>query len=819
MVGAGGFLPNVSIASDNTMVIRTDVFGGYKWNASVKAPNGTTGTWQQLLNVNSMPASFQANGQNFQDGIYEIQVCYSNSSIMYMMFLGFEQTGTTQSTVYKSTNTGANWVATGYAPVAQQGGNQGGIKQFGPKLAIDRLNCSNVIVGTNTLGTNTLQYSNDGGTSWTTVSTGQVPAANGNGYSGLVVNGNTAFVCSIGNGVYTTTGGFAGTWTKLINGTGPGANGCEQADYDATNGMYYAIDTGFNLWRWNGTIWHEDIVGSPNDANVAAISIDPQNASHVVAVANHGEINETVNAGTSWSGFSSVSVTISTTGDIPWMYPPLGAGTVTPNNCVYDRTVVRTIYCPSGNGFWSASWSGAVTGATVVNWVSMGRGIEELVGLNVMSSPNYATPFVGSWDRAIFHPNLTNYPSVIAPVNDTTLTAGFSLDYDGPGATGTICAAVNGNFYGNNVQRSGCTSDGSTWAAFAAFPTGAYPATVFTVENLAVGGASNVVFVTSGIQPHYTTNSGGAWNAIGACSGVASWAGILPGSEFNGGTNTRVIAADKVNAGTFLVYLAGTGFFKLTANGATCAVGAAITSVPSGASFGAQMQVMAVPTVASEYWVSVGAGAFGGPPNLVSGLAFTTNGGTSFTAVTNMTGAASVGFGLHAVGQTHPTVYVGGWFNQSVTGQSFTIANTGTATVTVPSGLNLAAGSSVYFDDGAGNAQWGTASSYNNGTGSLTMNLVVSKGSGTHSSWTFMAYGIWQCTVSCTTATPAWTQMLGWPANSFDNITTVYGDASILNRFYVGFGGGSGFKKFNFLLKRDLNPTNDNTPMWLNEVA
>ena len=139
------------------------------------------------------------------------------------------------------------------------------------------------------------------------------------------------------------------------------------------------------------------------------------------------------------------------------------------------------------------------------------------------------------------------------------------------------------------------------------------------------------------------------------CSGVSDWSGILPGGEFNGGTNTRIIAADRVNAGQFELYLAGTGFFKLTSNGASCAAGAAVTSIPSGgAGFNAGVGAMSVPGVASEFWVAVGAGGNPGsqPPNEVSGLAYSTDGGTTITPVSNISGALAVGFGKHANGQT-----------------------------------------------------------------------------------------------------------------------------------------------------------------------
>lgn len=836
LIGAGGFLTGMSIGNDGTIVVRTDTYGAYKWcDAShstactyTTAPNGTAGTWQQMLTTKTMPATFAANGQFSSHGVFEIQVCYGTPATMYAVYDTYDSTGTQQSTVYKSTNGGAAWTATGFTPVALQP-IDATYKNWGPKLGIDPSNCNNVIFGTMTSGatTTSLQYSTDGGATWNTVGTGQVPASNGNGYTGAIVNGNTAYIFSIGNGVYKTTGGFAGTWTHLTSGVGPTT--VQLAALDTGTGDYYTVDTSHNLWVWNGSTWTETLAtGGSDDNDVFSVAVDPSTSGHVIAISGHGDINETFNSGGAWSGWTAPgNITLSTTGDIPWM-TSLGAGTVGAMGSFFDPSIAKKVYVNTQNGFWvTTPWSGNIGGATALTWNSQGRGIEQLVATAILAAPNYATPFTGSWDRPAFHPNLTNYPTAIAPVNNTTLSVGFSLDYDSTGGTSAVCVAADGSYVSNGINKSGCTTDGVTWTLFPNLPSTVYPTntTVGAVTNVAMTSNTNLILATSGQQPQYTTNATAGtitWNGV-TCPGVASWSNFINGNLFNGGYGTRVIAADRVTAGSYSMYVNGIGFFKLTGSGASCAAGAAVTSIPSGgAGFNASMQLQTVPGVASEFWIAVGQSGnpgIGQPPNLVSGLAYSVDGGTTITPVTNITAALAVGFGLHVNGQTHPAVYIVAWYRASITSQSFTIANSGQATVTVPAGLNLAIGGSVYFDAGSGNKQWGSVVSYNNSTGSMTFNLVNSAGSGTLSSWTFMAYGLWQCTVSCNaSSTPAWTQIAGWPASSFDTPTAISGDPSIYNRVYVGFAG-SGFQKFNFLLSRDIGPANDNTPMWLNEVA
>ena len=74
-VGAGGFATGLDIDPDGTRVVRTDTNGAYLWNGT---------QWVQLVTSSSMPAAFDFSGQ----GVYEIQMAPSNSSIMYMMFDG-----------------------------------------------------------------------------------------------------------------------------------------------------------------------------------------------------------------------------------------------------------------------------------------------------------------------------------------------------------------------------------------------------------------------------------------------------------------------------------------------------------------------------------------------------------------------------------------------------------------------------------------------------------------------------------------------------------------------------------------------------------
>ena len=228
MVAAG--LP-VWISPDGTMVVRADTYGAYIWNGT---------QWQQLVTNTSMPAFIQpGNGPGLNtSGVYEIQIAPSNSSIMYMEYMG---------DVFKSTNKGTTWTQTSFAQVSD--GSNDAYRIDGQKMAIDPNNPNIVYVGTPDKG---LFVTTNGGVTWQQVSAVPASPADSSGvYPGMsgilfdpVIGGttggntNTIFASSYGNGVYESTNAGA-TWTHLTG----GPSNVVIATVSPT-GAYYAIGDG-----------------------------------------------------------------------------------------------------------------------------------------------------------------------------------------------------------------------------------------------------------------------------------------------------------------------------------------------------------------------------------------------------------------------------------------------------------------------------------------------------------------------------------------------------------------------------------------------
>lgn len=83
--------------------------------------------------------------------------------------------------------------------------------------------------------------------------------------------------------------------------------------------------------------------------------------------------------------------------------------------------------------------------------------------------------------------------------------------------------------------------------------------------------------------------------------------------------------------------------------------------------------------------------------------------------------------------------------------------------------------------------------------------------------WVGGVLGTWRSIDNAST----WTQLdNGYPLGIFAPVSTLSGDNNTYGKVYECFGNaGCVYGQFNFLLSRDLNPANDNTPMWLNAVA
>jgi photosystem II stability/assembly factor-like uncharacterized protein len=590
----------------------------------------------------SMPAAFVRAAQLYNSGVYEIQVAPSNSSILYMVYPVYRaSTYPPLSGIYKSTDKGVSWTQTSFAPVKGPTVNANGpYRPWGPRMAISPTNPNVVYVGT---GANGFFVTTDGGTTWSAVS-GIPPATadrSGNypGITGIVFNPsntNTIFAASYGNGIYESNDGGT-SWSK-INGSGGPTTVFHAAA--SSNGTYLVIDGRQDLWVYADGTWRQRL------SSVTGVTVDPKNPDHVIAVSYDGNLNESLTSGTTWSGWSDTSGRRKpryVANDIPWQ---IALGTLSAQGILFDKSAPGKLYVNGQNDFWTTTLSGVITANTPITWYSQGVGIEQLVANEVISPPiSNSTPLLASWDRAVFSPNLSAYPSTFGPVADGWVVAGWSVDYASSNPN-FIALLADGDYAGGPQRSSYSTDGGRTWTRLPSMPFSTF------AGNIAVSTPSNFIVGKQNAQPYYTLDGGVTWHPI-SLPGISNWSRFI-GPFF---VSTRAIAADRVLPNTFYLLFEGKGIFRTTDGGVSW------TQVNRTVSPGFAAQLKTTPGVAGDLWISDGFSDNPGSQPAGGNLRHSTDGGATWTTVSGVREPYTIGFGAPARGQSYPAVYIVGWIN------------------------------------------------------------------------------------------------------------------------------------------------------------
>jgi len=127
---------------------------------------------------------------------------------------------------------------------------------------------------------------------------------------------------------------------------------------------------------------------------------------------------------------------------------------------------------------------------------------------------------------------------------------------------------------------------------------------------------------------YYSTNNGGSWTSTGVTN-----------------VSNAVPVADFVNTNKFYIYSSSSGQLRVSTN-----KGVSFTaSSANPGQWGSQL-IRAVPGNEGHVWIAM----YGG------GLKYTTNNGTSWTTVSNVSYCTAVGFGKADPSATYPAIYIWG---------------------------------------------------------------------------------------------------------------------------------------------------------------
>ncbi len=252
------------------------------------------------------------------------------------------------------------------------------------------------------------------------------------------------------------------------------------------------------------------------------------------------------------------------------------------------------------------------------------NGIEETSITDLAVPPSGPMLLSGVGDiRGFYHTNVTTVPSI----QYQALSSTNSLDF-AQSVPAKVVRAGNGSSNNCENSYSYSTDGGQTWKIGGGQPTGV---TGSNNDSIAIqSDGTRVVWAPNGTTAAYTstnwTASSPTWTAVtGLPAGAKVRADRLTANKFYGFSN-----------GVFYVSTNGTSFTATVSSG-----------LPTSA------KIVPVYNKANDVWLV-------SPDTTAGGAWHSTNGGTSFTKLTNIVLADGIGFGMAATGQNYPAIYLAG---------------------------------------------------------------------------------------------------------------------------------------------------------------
>ena len=655
----GGYVPGIifNTRERDLVYARTDIGGAYRWNP-------TTGRWIALLD------SIGFDDWNLT-GVDSLATDPVDPNRLYILAGTYTNAWTSQNgAILRSTDRGQTFQRTNLP--FKSGGNMPG-RNMGERLVIDPNRNATLYLGARSgYG---LWRSTDFGATWARVTsfpaTGTYiqDANDPNRYlndaigvtwvvfdprTGSAGNASQTLyvgVADLGTSIYRSTDGGT-TWSAL-----PGqptgfmphhatlaSNGVlyvtysnKGGPYDGEKGDVWKLDTASNAWTRISPV---PSTSTDNYFGYGGLAVDAQNPNRLMVAALNSWWPDTIlfrsiDGGTTWSRIwdwgNYPERTLRYTQDISaapwlvftdtapvapvpsprlgWMVGDLEIDPFDSNRLLYGTGA--TIYGSENLLAWDAG--------TKIDVKVMAQGIEETAILDLISPPSGAPLISGIGDINGFrHDSLTTVPKRMV---NTPSFAASSLDF-AESSPGFVVRVGNVNKSENpGINRAGFSFDGGTnWFQASSEPGGVNGGGTVA----AAADASRVLWSPAGTVPHFSTNSGSSWTAS---SGIPSGA---------------IVEADRVNPMKF--YGVANGTFYVSTNG-----GASFTAAATGLPTPAQFK--AVPGREGDVWVA------GGTETTSYGLWHSTNGGASFTQLTNIEEADNIGFGKAATGQAYPALY------------------------------------------------------------------------------------------------------------------------------------------------------------------
>ncbi|WP_217135968.1 cellulose binding domain-containing protein [Streptomyces sp. AC558_RSS880] len=654
-IDGGGFVPGIVFnrSEKDLAYARTDIGGAYRWQESTK-------TWTPLLDSvgwddwgHTGVVSLASDSAD-PDRVYAAVGTYTNDW------------DPTNGAVLRSTDRGASWKKADLP--FKLGGNMPG-RGMGERLAVDPHDNDVLYLGAPS--GHGLWRSTDAGATWSEVTAFPNPGnyaqdpSDTSGYAsdnqGIVwvtfdestgSAGTATKTVYVGvadkeNAVYRSTDAGV-TWQRVAG--QPTGHLAHKGVLDAENGYLYLAysDTGGPYDGGKGRLYrYATATGTWTDISPVAeadtyygfsgLTVDRQNPGTVMATAYSSwwpdtQIFRSTDSGGTWTQAWSYTsypdrenrytMDVSSSPWLTWganpsppeQTPKLGWMTEALEIDPFDSDRMMygtgaTIYGTQNLTNWDDDTSFTIT--------PMVRGLEETAVNDLISPPSGAPLISALGDIGGFrHTDLTKVPPMMFTQPNFTSTTSLDFAESNPN---TVVRAGNLDS-GPHIAFS--TDNGANWFA------GTDPSGVSgggTVAAAADG--SRFVWSPQGAGVHYATGFGTSWSAS---SGIPAGA---------------VVESDRVDPKTFYGFKSGK-FYVSTDGGATFTASSA-TGLPAGDS----VRFKALPGAKGDVWLA--GGASDGP----YGLWHSTDSGATFTKLSNVDEADTVGFGKAAPGASYQTLF------------------------------------------------------------------------------------------------------------------------------------------------------------------
>ncbi|MEW2114061.1 cellulose binding domain-containing protein [Streptomyces sp. NPDC005474] len=682
-IDGGGFVPGIVFnrTEKNLAYARTDIGGAYRWQEPTKTWTPITDSvgWDRWGHTGVVSLASDSVDPN---KVYAAVGTYTNSW------------DPTNGAVLRSGDRGASWQRADLP--FKLGGNMPG-RGMGERLAVDPNRNSVLYLGAPS--GKGLWRSTDSGVTWAQVANfpnvgnyAQDPSDT-SGYAsdnqGIVwvtfdestgTAGNATRTIYVGvadkdNAVYRSTDAGA-TWSRLAG--QPTGYLAHKGVLDAKNGYLYLpysdkggpYDGGKGqLWRYataTGT-WKNisPVAEADTSYGFSGLTIDRQKPGTVMATAYSSwwpdtQLFRSTDSGGTWTkawDYTSYPTRANRyTMDIsssPWL--TFGANPAPPEQSPKLGWMTESLEIDPFNSNRMMYGTGATVYGTenLTNWDSgsqftikpMVQGLEETAVNDLAAPPSGGAVLLSALgDIGGFrHTDLTKVPSMM--FTSPTFTTTTSLDFaeTNPG----IVARVGNLDSGPHVAFS--TDNGANWFA------GSDPSGVSGGGTIAsASDGSRFVWSPAGTGVRYATGFGTSWSAS---TGVPAGA---------------IVESDRVDPKTFYGFKSGT-FYVSSDGGATFTA-----STASGLPAGDSVRFKALPGAKGDIWLA------GGAADGAYGLWHSTDGGKTFTKLSGVDQADTIGFGKAATGAAYQTLYtsakiggVRGIFRSTDKGASWTRINDG----------------------------------------------------------------------------------------------------------------------------------------------